>query len=392
LGGTGLTRLLIYGGWYGSGNLGDDAILIGLRNLLSDVISDLEIAALSIDVSQTKRVCNVEAFPLKSPRELLTPRPGLEITDYRHHFEWADACILTGGTPIYDYDHISRIIHCRLPRLLGKELICFGIGVKPVRSFHGKRLVRWLLEDTAAVSTRDPSSERELRKMGLEGDIRVTGDSALFLDSEEGDTATLEELGLGALNHPIAFCPRALSPNHRAHYHAPLTHATITKLRKNIATVADRLTETGYDVVFIPMHQTPGDDDTAEITKIREMMNETSAVTVYPGSPQKALWILRRMELVLGLRLHSLILAATAGVPIVGIDHDPKIRGFMEYAGAEDYLSGVEDPPEALIHQIEKALDNRTSMKRRLLDSCERMRAKINEEAQHIAEIINREC
>jgi len=228
--------------------------------------------------------------------------------------------------------------------------------------------------------------------MGLEGDIRVTGDSALFLDSEEGDTATLEELGLGALNHPIAFCPRALSPNHRAHYHAPLTHATITKLRKNIATVADRLTETGYDVVFIPMHQTPGDDDTAEITKIREMMNETSAVTVYPGSPQKALWILRRMELVLGLRLHSLILAATAGVPIVGIDHDPKIRGFMEYAGAEDYLSGVEDPPEALIHQIEKALDNRTSMKRRLLDSCERMRAKINEEAQHIAEIINREC
>ncbi|MCW3990684.1 MAG: polysaccharide pyruvyl transferase family protein [Candidatus Bathyarchaeota archaeon] len=386
-----MIRLLIYGGWYGSGNLGDDAILIGLRNLLSKVIPDVEIAALSIDVSQTRRVCNVEAFPLKSPRELLTPRPGLEITDYRRHFEWADACILTGGTPIYDYDHISRIIHCRLPRLLGKELICFGIGVKPVRSFHGKRLVRWLLKDAAAVSTRDPSSERELRKMGFESEIRVTGDSALFLDSEAGNTATLEELGLGQLKHPIAICPRALSPDHRAHYHAPLTHATITKLRKDIATVADRLTQTGYDVVFIPMHQAPGDDDTAEITKIREMMNETSAVTVYPGSPQKAMWILGRMKLVLGLRLHSLILAATAGVPIVGINHDPKIRGFMEHAGTEDYLSGVEDPPEALIHQIEKALDNRTSMKRRLLDSCERMRAKIIDESQRIAEIINRE-
>jgi len=237
------------------------------------------------------------------------------------HKPEADACILTGGTPIYDYDHASRIIHCRLPRLLGKELICFGIGVKPVRSFHGKRLVRWLLKDAAAVSTRDPSSEREL-----------------------------------------------------------------------IAAVADRLTETGYDVVFVPMHKAQGDDDTAEIAEIRGRLNETSAVAVYLGSPQKALEILGRMELVLGLRLHSLILAATAGVPIVGIDYDPKIRGFMEHAGAEDYLSGVEDSPEALMHRVEKALDNRKSMKRRLLGSCERMRAKINEEAQHIAEIINREC
>jgi polysaccharide pyruvyl transferase WcaK-like protein len=385
----GLTRLLIYGGWYGSGNLGDDAILIGLRNLLSKVIPDLEIAALSIDVPQTKRVCDVEAFPLKSPRELLTPRPGRGIRDYQRHFEWADACILTGGTPIYDYDHASRIIHCRLPQLLKKELICFGIGVKPVRSFHGKRVVRWLLEDAAAISTRDPSAERELRKIGLEGEVRVTGDSALFLDSATRDTATLEELG--PLNHPIAFCPRALSSDHRAHYHAPLTHAAISKLRRNIATVADRLTETGYDVVFVPMHRGPGDDDTAEITMIREMMNETSSLTVYPSSPQNAMWILGRMELVLGLRLHSLILAASAGVPIVGIDHDPKIRGFMEHAGAEDYLSGVEDSPEELTRQIEKALDNRSSMKRRLRDSCERMRAKIMEESQRIAEIINRD-
>jgi polysaccharide pyruvyl transferase WcaK-like protein len=121
------------------------------------------------------------------------------------------------------------------------------------------------------------------------------------------------------------------------------------------------------------------------------MMNEIPTLTVYPGSPQEVLRILGRMERVLGLRLHSLILAATAGVPIVGIDHDPKIRGFMEHTGAEEYLCGVENLPEALRRQMEKALDNRTSMKRILLDSCERMRAKILEESQRIAEIINRE-
>ena len=179
--------------------------------------------------------------------------------------------------------------------------------------------------------------------------------------------------------------------DHRAHYHTPLTNANITRTRRNIAAAADWIAESGYDVVYIPMHQAPGDDDTAEIAEIRGMMNEASAVAMYPDSPEKARRILRRMELVIGLRLHSLILGAAAGVPIVGIDYDPKIRGFMEYAGAEDYLSGVEDPPEALIRQMEKALDNRTSLKHRLLGRCERMQAKIIEESQRIAEIINRE-
>ena len=335
-------------------------------------------------------MCNVEAFPLKSPRELFTPRPGRGITDYRRHFEWADACILTGGTPIYDYDHASRIIHCRLPRLLGRELLCFGIGVKPVRSFLGKRVVRWLLEDAAAVSTRDRGSERELRRMGLEGEISITGDSALFLEPETIDKESLEKMGLGSLDHPVAICPRALSPDHRAHYHAPLTNATIKNTRRNIAAAADWIAETGHDVVFIPMHQAPGDDDTAEITEIRGMMHQPSTAAPHPGSPEKTMGILQRMELILGLRLHSLILGAATGVPIVGIDYDPKIRGFMEHAGAEDYLGEIEAPAGALIRQIQKALDNRTRLRSRLTENCERMRALINQETQRIPDIIDR--
>ena len=93
------------------------------------------------------------------------------------------------------------------------------------------------------------------------------------------------------------------------------------------------------------MHQAPGDDDTTEITEIRGRMHQPSRVAAHLGSPEKASGILQRMELVLGLRLHSLILGAAAGTPIVGIDYDPKIRGFMEQAGAEDYLIGVMDPP-----------------------------------------------
>jgi hypothetical protein len=42
-----------------------------------------------------------------------------------------------------------------------------------------------------------------------------------------------------------------------------LTDANIMRIRRKIAAAGDWIAETGHDVVFIPMHQAPGDDDTA---------------------------------------------------------------------------------------------------------------------------------
>ena len=336
-------------------------------------------------------MCSVKAFPLRNPRKLLTPRPGWGIRDYRRHFKWADACILTVGTPIYDYDHVSRIIHCGLPRLIGKELIGFGVRAKPVRSFHGKLRIRWFLKNVAAISTRDRGSEQELRKMGLGGGIPVTGDSALFLEPEAIDEETLKKFEMESFDRPVVICPRAISPNHRTHYHAPITHATVSKLRWNIASVADHVAEAGHEVVFVPMHRAPGDDDTVEIAEIRGRMKKASTVVGNVESPEAVAKLLGWMNVVFGMRLYSLILAAIGGVPIVGIDYYPKIRGFMKYAGATDYLCETEDHVHTVTTRIEKALDDSTDLKKTLLSSCGEMRAKIIEESHRIAEIINRE-
>ena len=49
-------RFVVFGGWFGSGNLGDDAILIGLRRILTGIYPDAEVVALSTDPEYTKRV------------------------------------------------------------------------------------------------------------------------------------------------------------------------------------------------------------------------------------------------------------------------------------------------------------------------------------------------
>jgi polysaccharide pyruvyl transferase WcaK-like protein len=381
-----MTKILVFGGWFGSGNLGDDAILIGLRRVLNNVMKDVEIAALSSNPDYTRRVCGVEAIRLQGPRSIIR-RNRAFIESYHVAFRDADMCIVSGGTPIYDYGHLSRIIHFYFPKTLGKKLYCFGIGVKPISSRGGARLLRALLHGVDRISVRDRLSKAELGRIGVEKPVVVTSDSALYLVPAEPAVGLrkLSECGVDTNKPMVAICPRALSTNHRAHYHEPISARAISAIRRSVARVADHLSGLGYEVVFLPMHKVPPDDDLVETGSIARLMRiEAPKIVDVDLQPGEAMAVLGRMRLVFGLRLHSLIFAAAQGVPIVGVDYDPKIRGFMELAGVSDYLCKPTDPPRVFVEKVEKALEGEDALSKMLLSSCESMRSRIEEEARQI--------
>ena len=95
----------------------------------------------------------------------------------------------------------------------------------------------------------------------------------------------------------------------------------------------------------------------------------------------EAMAVLGRMSLVLGLRLHSLILAVAQGVPVVGVDYDRKIRGFMELAGVEELLCLPSEPPRAFVERVKFGLDDAAAFRDRLLRSCCGMKKRILVEA-----------
>ena len=46
------SRILVFGGWFGSKNIGDDAILIGIKNVFEKFSSDISFVAFSSDSKQ----------------------------------------------------------------------------------------------------------------------------------------------------------------------------------------------------------------------------------------------------------------------------------------------------------------------------------------------------
>ncbi|HEX9915863.1 MAG TPA: polysaccharide pyruvyl transferase family protein, partial [Candidatus Bathyarchaeia archaeon] len=151
----------------------------------------------------------------------------------------------------------------------------------------------------------------------------------------------------------------------------------------------DALTEEGLNVYFTPFHTVRPDDDTLETARIMNLMRSRDAETLgRPPSPGEARSILGSADLAIGLRLHSLVLAAAAGTPTATVDYDPKVRGFMEMAGAQEYVCRPEDGLGALTDAAHRALDERDQVRERLRDSVEAMKRRIMGEAVRVSGLL----
>lgn len=98
-----------------------------------------------------------------------------------------------------------------------------------------------------------------------------------------------------------------------------------------IAKIADVLIENeGYNVVFIPFQ---GKWDIIKIDEIVSKMKNKPYVLSDKLSPYELLGIFKKLDLVVGMRLHALVFAAKMGVKFIGISYDPKIDSFLKIYG-----------------------------------------------------------
>jgi glycosyltransferase involved in cell wall biosynthesis len=100
-------------------------------------------------------------------------------------------------------------------------------------------------------------------------------------------------------------------------------------------------------IVFVPFQTSPHrlENDPAMALNVLTHMKHATSASIVRGTytPEDKMAILAASELVIGMRLHAVIMAAVAGAPVVALAYDPKIINTMTAISADNMVLGLDD-------------------------------------------------
>ncbi len=315
-------------GSYGQGNAGDEAILAGMLQELRRRDSQAEFAVLSFSPADTERRHGAGGDVATLSTSLRFP------ARLRVAMKSADLLISGGGSFLHEADfelhgrsflfrdsklrpvpyYLSIVLMARAADL---PVMWYAQGLGPLHTRAARHLVAVAGSVSQVVSWRDEDSARLAYEVGVRAPVQlVVPDPAYALaPAAQGEAAVLlARLGIAPGTRYIAVCPRPWLG--RAAFLANLGGAL-----ERVSSLAD------LDVLLVPFHESQ-DPPVCETLAARPGFAGRAHVLPPVSAPSLLAAVLGGSEVAVTMRLHSGILAATAGAPAVVIDYDPKTKAF----------------------------------------------------------------
>lgn len=330
----------------------------------------------------------------------------------------ADLVVIGGGQVLHDQTSVAFnlmvLSKAALAVMLGKPVMFYGIGAGPLKTRTGRFLTRLIVDRAALITVRDPESKPLLEQLGVtRPPVHVTADSAFTLSPTDSARAgeILAHEGIDSENGPVV----VIAPRRWFHYRHTLLPVSYTagftskivggvneflRVQRIIADAADRaVEELEAQILFVPMRRAsstfdPGqDDDTVSLEIIRQMLHGNNATILSRDyTPGELKSVLGQADLIIGMRLHSLIMGSTMGVPVIGIGITPKFDSFFKMIAQENYLFDVNDVSrDSLVHAIRSALSHREQLQDELEVQCKHLQERANKNTDFLRQLLNQQ-
>lgn len=292
---------LLLAGYMGCGNIGDDAIALGLVHGLGN--SGYDITVMTGRPEETNRLYGFSVVDRRDFKAI------------ESQISQCDALVFPGGSIFQDVTSVKSVAY--YSKLIGmakkakKKVLLLAQGVGPLDSFFGKRMAASAFNDADVISVRDPESMQTLKSLGVRKSPRLTADSAFLLPAvqptDEGQGFTV-----GGMK-TVGISVRPLDRK--------------TDVASIFGDFCRLLYQGGSMPVLIEMDKEEDGPLIAEIAKrqggkIPDLRKMTT--------PMQLQQRLSRMDSIVAMRLHAGILAATVGIPPFMINYDPKVAAFSK--------------------------------------------------------------
>jgi polysaccharide pyruvyl transferase CsaB len=301
----------VISGYYGFKNVGDDAMLMAIIDNLKMYKNDIRIMVLSKNPIETRRTYNVDAANRVNLIQILSIMRNSKLL------------ISGGGSLIQDNTSTRSLIYYLgmiwLAKKMKMKVMIYANGIGPLNKKNNRNLTRCVVDKIDVITLREQLSYKELVNLNInKPKILVTADPAFTIQPENAEHTNYLLLDEG------------IDPNASFIGISVRKWYDHDKYENTLANIADYIIETyGINILFIPMHY-PG--DLVIIKNIRNKMKNKSYAITKKHSVSEVLGVIGKTEMLIGMRLHALIFAASIGVPIVGIVYEPKVEGFLEYS------------------------------------------------------------
>jgi L-malate glycosyltransferase len=313
----------IISGYYGFQNIGDDAMLKAIINNLRKYKPEIRIAVLSNNPPETKKLYGVNSISRANPLSIIKI------------MKQARLFIYGGGNLIQDNTSSRSLLYYLstiwFAKKLGLKVMIYANGIGPLNRKINIFFTKKIINRVEIITVREMLSLSELKKLEIEKPgVLVTADPALTTEASTDKEASIimsnEHVPLNSTY--VGFSVRKMPGHENRKYE---------KYEDVIAKTADYLADT-YSVtpVFIPMQS----NDIDIINNVLLKMTTNGFVIKGKYTASNITAVIRKMDILIGMRLHALIFAASYCVPMVGLVYDPKIEGFLQYINQSAAVAG----------------------------------------------------
>lgn len=400
-------KILVGGVPFGRNNVGDEAILECVVQMLREACPSAEITVSTDEQEATAAKLGVRTEQLFGFQPPYSKRRMKRILAEADLFVWA------GATGLSDYPEIplrmleiahragtATVVWCvgmntelnpflyrlqpgRRRRWLDRATrLCGGRmdWVEWVEAYGERRARRKIVAQLSRadlVVLRDQETQAALEECGSIPGVLVGADPAELLEPELFENVELtsdERMFLESSDRKVGLCISA---------QREVVH------QKELMEFLDQLVMQTHLVVFLPMnHET----DAQIMGRMRGMMAHPERAIVIHGQrePREILAIAGKLDLVISSRLHLLILASVLHVPIIGISRGSKVDNFLAPFGQLCAGSVEACDFDHMQSELDRLIDSREEFQEVSTVVHQMLLMRLDEARMRLAELINR--
>lgn len=361
-------KKIVLSGYYGFNNLGDEAVLESILNNIRHSLGELHITVLSANPAETARLHDVQAVKRTAPWPVLKAL-------------WqCDVLISGGGSLLQDVtSHLSIFYYLSLilaGKLMGKRVMVYSQGIGPIRKPLNRLVTRHILSRVDAITVREPNSRDDLARIGLDpGRIVITADPVISLSP--GNDAMLTAW--------LRDCPGYVDG-------APLVGLAFRgqdmafgAVEKLVQVIRSLRAQRDVNILLIPYYR----EQDAMVLDSLENLAEGLVIPIRRSlRVHEMLALTAQLDLLVGTRLHSLIVSAVCGTPMIAVSYDPKIEYFMRTIGRTVFSDVRSFEPALLLSEMLHTLEGGRAQMEPVRRDVERLRDTLHQNEAALRQLL----